>query len=113
MENKSKWELLDMDCLVSIFEKVGMDDLLLSLPFVCKSWYRASLQPYCWKVLDIQHLQSMGILFTNRFVSTYRIKWFSSMGLVKLLVKLGHGSSVKVILPDEFAYEELVYISDK
>ncbi|XP_019056195.1 PREDICTED: putative F-box/LRR-repeat protein 23 isoform X2 [Nelumbo nucifera] len=34
------------------------------------------------------------------------------MGLLKLLVKLGNGSSVHVILPDRIAYDELVYISD-
>ena len=40
-----------MDCLVNVLEKVGMRSLLLDAPFVCKSWYRASLHPSCWQSL--------------------------------------------------------------
>ncbi|XP_010241682.1 PREDICTED: uncharacterized protein LOC104586221 [Nelumbo nucifera] len=35
------------------------------------------------------------------------------MGLLNFLLKLSNGSSVKVILPDTIAYNELAYISDK
>ena len=36
-----------MDCLVKVFQKVGMEALLLDVPFVCKSWYEATLNPKC------------------------------------------------------------------
>nr|DAD43345.1 TPA_asm: hypothetical protein HUJ06_001575 [Nelumbo nucifera] len=56
MEEANRWEKLNVDCLVNIFERVDMDDLLLSLPFVCKSWYQASLHPSCWKVVHFHKL---------------------------------------------------------
>lgn len=46
-----KWEELNMDCLVNVFRSVGMESLLLDVPFVCKSWYKASLDPKCWECL--------------------------------------------------------------
>ncbi|XP_016650006.1 PREDICTED: uncharacterized protein LOC103332018 [Prunus mume] len=44
-------EDLEMDCLVKVFEKVGMESLLLDVPFVCKSWYKPTLNPSCWQLL--------------------------------------------------------------
>ncbi|XP_034693514.1 F-box/LRR-repeat protein At3g48880-like [Vitis riparia] len=46
-----KWEELNMDCLVNVFRRVGMESLLSDVPFVCKSWYKASLDPKCWERL--------------------------------------------------------------
>ncbi|KAK9942545.1 hypothetical protein M0R45_008204 [Rubus argutus] len=49
-----RWDQLDFDCLVNIFGKVGragMESLLLDVPFVCKSWHKASLDPKCWESL--------------------------------------------------------------
>ncbi|KAL4610427.1 hypothetical protein ACB092_08G049100 [Castanea dentata] len=42
-----KWEDLEKDCLVNIFIRVGTESLLYDIPLVCKSWYRASLDPSC------------------------------------------------------------------
>nr|CAN63346.1 hypothetical protein VITISV_012622 [Vitis vinifera] len=39
-----KWEELNMDCLVNVFQRVGMESLLLDVPFVCKSWAIITLQ---------------------------------------------------------------------
>ncbi|KAK9920218.1 hypothetical protein M0R45_028776 [Rubus argutus] len=47
-----RWEELDEDCLTNVFAKVGMESLLLSVPFVCKSWYTTTLNPLCWKFLS-------------------------------------------------------------
>ncbi|KAL6139023.1 hypothetical protein ACLB2K_064301 [Fragaria x ananassa] len=35
--SRRRWEDLDADCLTNVFAKVGMESLLLALPFVCKS----------------------------------------------------------------------------
>nr|CAN65996.1 hypothetical protein VITISV_007693 [Vitis vinifera] len=43
-----KWEELNMDILVNVFGRVGMESLLLDVPFVCKPWYKASREPQCW-----------------------------------------------------------------
>ncbi|CAL8172968.1 unnamed protein product [Prunus armeniaca] len=40
-----------MDCLLKVLVKVGMESLLLDVPFVCKSWYKATLNPSCWQSL--------------------------------------------------------------
>ncbi|KAM5556003.1 hypothetical protein ABKV19_023754 [Rosa sericea] len=48
-----KWEDLNPDCLVNVFERVGTGSLLVSVPFVCKSWYRSSLNPACWQRLIV------------------------------------------------------------
>ncbi|BFG14170.1 hypothetical protein CerSpe_004440 [Prunus speciosa] len=34
--DEQRWEDLEMDCLVKVLEKVGMESLLLDVPFVCK-----------------------------------------------------------------------------
>ncbi|PRQ58789.1 putative F-box domain, leucine-rich repeat domain, L domain-containing protein [Rosa chinensis] len=45
------WEDLPKDCLLNILERVGTESLLMFVPLVCKSWYRASLSSSCWKRL--------------------------------------------------------------
>ncbi|CAL9006747.1 unnamed protein product [Prunus brigantina] len=49
--DEQRWEDLEMDCLVKVLEKVGMESLLLDVRFVCKSWYKATLNPSCWQSL--------------------------------------------------------------
>ncbi|CBI16985.3 unnamed protein product, partial [Vitis vinifera] len=46
-----KWEELNLDCLVNVFGRVGMESLLLDVPLVCKPWYKATLDPKCWEHL--------------------------------------------------------------
>lgn len=43
--HERRWENLGMDCITMVFARVGMESLILSLPFVCKSWYAATLDP--------------------------------------------------------------------
>ncbi|XP_050386507.1 F-box protein FBW2-like [Argentina anserina] len=52
-ESDRRWEDLNPDCLVNVFERVGTGSLLVSVPFVCKSWYRSSLNPACWQPLIV------------------------------------------------------------
>ncbi|CAL2281406.1 unnamed protein product [Prunus armeniaca] len=49
--NERRWKDLQMDCLLKVLVKVGMESLLLDVPFVCKSWYKATLNPSCWQSL--------------------------------------------------------------
>ncbi|KAK9998570.1 hypothetical protein SO802_018173 [Lithocarpus litseifolius] len=49
-----KWEDLEEDCLVNVLTRVGTESLLYDIPFVCKSWYRVSLDPSCWKIINFQ-----------------------------------------------------------
>ncbi|XP_002518077.2 uncharacterized protein LOC8280645 [Ricinus communis] len=52
------WEVLPVELLASILGRVGMESLLLNVPFVCKSWYKASLHPLCWEHLIFPELAS-------------------------------------------------------
>ncbi|CAL2224704.1 unnamed protein product [Prunus armeniaca] len=75
--DKRRWEDLEMDCLVKVLEKVGKESLLLDVPFVCKSWYKATLNPSCcecievwpWDVSECPNFQNL----MDRFVSEYQI----------------------------------------
>ncbi|PIA29878.1 hypothetical protein AQUCO_05800154v1 [Aquilegia coerulea] len=62
-EVSRNWEDLNTDCLINIFERVRLESLILDIPFVCKSWYKVSLDPHCWKLLDF------------RFMSLKRSSW--------------------------------------
>ncbi|KAF6152571.1 hypothetical protein GIB67_013018 [Kingdonia uniflora] len=42
------------NCLVKIFDGVDMKALLSDVPLVCKSWYKASLDPYRWRNLNFR-----------------------------------------------------------
>ncbi|PIA57847.1 hypothetical protein AQUCO_00500041v1 [Aquilegia coerulea] len=59
-EVSCKWQDLSTNCLVQIFQKVGLECLILVIPFVCKSWYKASLDPQLYKVLDFQFMNMYG-----------------------------------------------------
>ncbi|XP_034225640.1 uncharacterized protein LOC117635423 [Prunus dulcis] len=75
--DERRWEDLEMDCLVKVLEKVGKESLLLDVPFVCKSWYKATLNPSCcecievwpWDVSECPNFQNL----MDRFVSEYQI----------------------------------------
>ncbi|XP_050374633.1 F-box/LRR-repeat protein At3g48880-like [Argentina anserina] len=56
MDDERRWEELNVDCLVNIFGRVGMESLLLDIPFVCKPWHQASLNPSCWESLVFPEL---------------------------------------------------------
>ena len=46
-----KWKDLSTDVLVDIFLKELGWSHLLDVPFVCKSFYKATLEPQCWEHL--------------------------------------------------------------
>ncbi|GFY81611.1 hypothetical protein Acr_01g0014200 [Actinidia rufa] len=76
--SEPKWEDLDRDCLVSIFGRLGLESLLLDVPFVCKSWYKATRIPQSWRHLDFSKLQLHDSWyyddFTSRLMDTYGIE---------------------------------------
>ena len=52
---RTKWEDLEKDYLLNVLTRVGTESMLYDIPFVCKSWYRASLDPLCWKIINFQN----------------------------------------------------------
>ncbi|XP_077215584.1 F-box/LRR-repeat protein At3g48880-like [Tasmannia lanceolata] len=112
-----KCEDLEIDCLINVFRRLGLEDMLLGVPFVCKSWYKASTDPLCWKVLDFHSINLLGRKmpsFEERFIREYCIWNFSLMGLLKLVVARSRGSAVALRFPSRYLdLEHIVYVSDE
>ncbi|XP_004305073.1 PREDICTED: F-box/LRR-repeat protein At3g48880-like [Fragaria vesca subsp. vesca] len=124
-----KWEELEVDCLATVFAKVGMESLVLALPFVCKSWYATTQNPLCWKFLsfpefqpyplfstvhnDDDEIQSFGP-FYDKFVEEFQIDRtrFSITGFIKLIVNHSKGKAVELKLPPFCTEEALRYVAD-
>ncbi|XP_077216158.1 F-box/LRR-repeat protein At3g48880-like [Tasmannia lanceolata] len=117
MEDR-KWEDLEMDCLVNIFGRLGLEDKILGVPFVCHSWYKASTNPLCWKVLNFESLD-LGRLswkpspFVKRFKREYHVENFSFTGFLKFVVNRSRRCCVQLILPEELTEEDMIYVSDE
>ncbi|CAK7340334.1 unnamed protein product [Dovyalis caffra] len=113
-----KWENLELDCLANVFGRVGMESLLLDVPFVCKSWYKASLDPSCWKRLVFpRNIESdwmtTGVLLLDRFMEEYKIGNCSVDAFVKFIVGRSHGNCTRLLLPSGCTEEVVKYIADE
>ncbi|KAG5252549.1 hypothetical protein OIU78_020100 [Salix suchowensis] len=110
-----KWEDLEFDCLVNVLGRVDMESLLLYVPFVCKSWYKASLNPSCWKHLvfptDVDPEWDLTLI--EKFKVWYDIHKCSLYSFIKFVVGLSHGNCTGLSLPDGFSEEVLKYIADE
>lgn len=101
MDDESKrWEDMEPDCLLAIFQRLPLEDLTLGAPFVCKSWHKASLDPLCWTNLNFQASAfASGGKFSKKFGENYAISAFSISGLVKLAVARSCGLAVVLKFP--------------
>ncbi|KAF3327531.1 F-box/LRR-repeat protein [Carex littledalei] len=97
-----KWEDLPINCLVLIFKKVEIPCLTLSVPFVCKSWYEASLDPACWKVLDLctTDLRLPDSRFAEDFKCAYYVNKFSLRGFLKFLIRRSNNLATHLFTGD-------------
>ncbi|KAM7488841.1 hypothetical protein LguiB_026325 [Lonicera macranthoides] len=107
-----KWEDLSMDCLVNILGRVGMESLILDIPFVCKSWYNATFSPLCWQNLDFSTVTFFGdfkLHFKQRVRSELRV-WgkFCFTGFVKYVLLRSGGSATKIVFPSRCRHDALV-----
>ncbi|KAL5977082.1 hypothetical protein ACLOJK_021424 [Asimina triloba] len=115
MESR-KWEELGMDCLVQVFGRVGVEELSLSVPLVCRSWYMASLSPLCWTTLNLEAMDFNTMssrAFAESFKSEYRLKCFSFTGFLKLLIYRSSTLLVHLILHPHtrISSHDLLYMS--
>ncbi|KAG6743592.1 hypothetical protein POTOM_052291 [Populus tomentosa] len=110
-----KWEDLEFYCLVSVLGRVGMESLLLDVPFVCKSWYKASLDPSCWKHLvfpkDLDYKWDVTLL--DRFKENYKIEKCSVDAFTKFVVGRSHGNCTGLFLPNGCTEEVAKYVADE
>lgn len=97
---RRRWEDLAFDCLICVFCKLGFEDFAVAVPFVCKSWHRASLDPQCWRDLDFLDMDfSKKSKFIARFKQLYQLHKFSFSSFMKLCIARSHGSVIKLRIP--------------
>ncbi|KAJ9701178.1 hypothetical protein PVL29_006498 [Vitis rotundifolia] len=102
---------LNMDCLVNVLGRVEMDSLLFAVPYVCKSWYKVSLDPVCWKRLVFPHFEQMVM---KRFMEVYQsIGPFSVTSFINSIVRRSNRLATALVLPDYCTKEALEYAADE
>ncbi|KAI0501369.1 hypothetical protein KFK09_016314 [Dendrobium nobile] len=115
-EEDRRWEAMDMDCLFIIFSKLGpeaIDDLSVSIPFVCRSWSAAARNPLIWRILNLQSNDFMPwSSLAKRFKAHYQISRFSFSGFIKLAVRLSDGLASELWLPPLASVEDLILASE-
>ncbi|CAL5425111.1 unnamed protein product [Camellia sinensis] len=111
-----KWEDLSMDCLVNVFGRVGIESLLLDVPFMCKSWYKATLSPLCWRRLDFSKISLDSWSYDesiSRLLDKYQLHdKLSVTAFIKFVVKRSARSATFLSLPDCCTEEALLYVAD-
>ncbi|KAL5702392.1 hypothetical protein ACHQM5_027617 [Ranunculus cassubicifolius] len=96
MKESRKWEDLNTDILIQVFEKVDTQTLITGIQFVCKLWFRASSNPQCWKNLDFQSIP----FFTHK----------SDVSNLILSTVFRSRTVNRVVFPRRFDSEALSYI---
>ncbi|KAK7833143.1 putative f-box/lrr-repeat protein 19, partial [Quercus suber] len=86
-----KWEDLEKDCLWA------RSHYYMTF-LVCKSWYRASLDPSCWKIINFQEFVRQLPL-----VDEY----------LKSIINRSQGNATTVMLPTTCSDEVLRYLADE
>ncbi|KAM7488837.1 hypothetical protein LguiB_026321 [Lonicera macranthoides] len=107
-----QWEDLSMDCLVNVFGRLGLESLVLDVPFVCKSWYNATLSPLCWQNLDFSTISFFGS-FEPRFEKRIRAELqvngkINLNAFVKFLLLRRGGFATRIVFPRCCKHEALV-----
>lgn len=103
-----KWQDLNMDCLVNVFGRVGLESLLCDVPFVCKSWYKATLNPQCWQCLIF--LDNFPVRCANEYTLKARS---NAKQLIELVVSQSQKSATTLALPFYCTEEELICVAEE
>ena len=111
-----KFEDLNMDCMINVLERVGMESLLLDVPFVCKSWYKATLNPKCWEQLIFPKMtiHPYESPFVSRLKKEFKVEGhFPITAFIKSIVKRSNGSASTIDLPGCCDKEVLISVADE
>ncbi|XAR62567.1 hypothetical protein NMG60_11017384 [Bertholletia excelsa] len=104
---------MNEDCLVNIFGRVGIESLLLDIPYVCKTWYKATLNPSCWQRILFSRISLVG-LSKSRLQEEYDLRdEYSITFFIKFVVSRGDGLVTDLELPRYCCTEEAwLYVAD-
>lgn len=110
-----KWEELNRDCLVNVFQKVGMESMLLDVPLVCKSWHKASLDPKCWEFLIFpEYIEPDDIWGRGPFAERFMLEFqFSVTAFIKFVIDRSCGHATALSLPICCTGEAFKYAANK
>ncbi|KAI8004406.1 Myosin-6 [Camellia lanceoleosa] len=109
-----KWEDLNMDCLLNVFGSVGIESLLLDIPFVCKSWHKATLSPPCWKQLDFSRISLDDVEFPSRLMDVHEFNdQLAVNAFMKFVIKRSTGSVTFLSIPECRTNEAFLYVADE
>ncbi|CAA6658348.1 unnamed protein product [Spirodela intermedia] len=105
---RPRWEDLGRDLLVSIFEKIEMEDLIAGVSFTCTAWRDAAGDPLCWRELDFRRweLISRRLRFRRALSVDFR-------DLLRFSIARAGGAVDSVFFPD-FADEiDLLFVAER
>eukprot|EP01018_Ginkgo_biloba_P030166 Gb_15191 [translate_table: standard] len=54
VEESRCWAEMLPEALVVVFRKLSLQDMFMTVPLVCSSWHKASLDPLCWERIDLR-----------------------------------------------------------
>lgn len=103
-----KWEDLETDCLANIFDRVGMESLILDVPLVCKSWYKATINPRCWLTLIFPYNLS-----ESRLIPKNKGRPSSANELFKFVLNRSQKCASLVIFPKTCTEGQLFHVANK
>ncbi|KAK1390693.1 putative leucine-rich repeat domain, L domain-containing protein [Heracleum sosnowskyi] len=106
---ESKWENLNLDCVVNVFGRLDLESLVLDVPLVCKKWHQALANPLCWQKLVFPVDISQSPLAVE-FDASGRSLNISQ--LIKFVVDRSQGFCNKIVLPVGTTIADLLYVSD-
>ncbi|KAK8957091.1 hypothetical protein KSP39_PZI000384 [Platanthera zijinensis] len=115
IDSGGSWQSMETHCLVEIFAWLGLDDIILSVPFVCKSWLDAARNPLCWRKLDFRQLDILPWgNFSKSFVLCYSLPFFSFTYLLKFTINRSLNSVTEMRFPLKFtSLEDVIIASEK
>lgn len=113
-DGERDWSNIPMNCLVDIFQKLPIYDLTLAIPFVCKSWYEASLDPYSWRILDFSNIDpSQNSAFGEKFKREYRLEEYKFKLFLRFVMHRSRKLAVLLIPTPYISINDMAYILEE
>ncbi|KAI3432082.1 F-box domain-containing protein [Psidium guajava] len=111
-----KWEDLDTDILVKIFQTFDILELTSGIAHVCSAWRMACCDPLLWKTLDLSALESIFIRIPlEPYVYVHGKSDKNVTQVLKIALNLSRGSIQTLIFHFNLylSDEQLTYIAER
>ncbi|XP_078436998.1 RNI-like superfamily protein [Wolffia australiana] len=98
-----RWEELGGDLLVSIFERLPVQDLIAGVPFCCATWRAAAADPACWRRLDLRRWDDI----------SRRLPAAKFRRLLHFCVLRSGGAAEAILFPSFAGELDLLYVAER